>query len=420
MKIPWNKKYLSIGITAFLVIAASILFFLFLNKIDIVISGVRLILDILMPVIFGFAIAYLLNPVLNFFEHTCFDPLIKRANFKKPKPRLARVLGIVVTMLLSLLAVAGLLWLVIPQLAVSISGIVGNLPGYYNKSKDWIIHLFESNPDINQFVESQLESILKYVDQVVQKLIPALNDMVGGLTAGVIGVAVGVKNVLIGWIISIYILMSKEKFSAQAKKILVAIFPIPFTKRFIRTMHETDRVFGGFISGKLLDSLIVGVLCFLGCSIFRMPYAVLVSVLIGVSNIIPFFGPFIGAIPSALIILLIDPVKALIFVIFIIILQQLDGNVIGPKILGESTGLSAFWVIFAILLGGGLFGFVGMFIGCPAFAVIYSLIRTFINGRLEKKGVPVETAYYQTRDSVEELKASEGDPIEETSVGKPS
>ena len=232
------------------------------------------------------------------------------------------------------------------------------------------------------------------IQDFISTAMPSITKLLGNVTVGVIGVVNALKDSILGIIISVYVLYAKEQFIAQAKKIIVALTPDNFSKPFISLVRETHGVFGGFISGKIIDSLIIGVLCFIGTSILGMPYAVLVSVIVGVFNVIPFFGPFIGAIPSALLILMVDPLKCLWFVIFIIVLQQFDGNILGPYILGGTTGLSAFWVIFAILTFGGLFGFIGMFVGVPVFAVIYTLISRGINKKLEKKGRSTATADY--------------------------
>lgn len=208
----------------------------------------------------------------------------------------------------------------------------------------------------------------------------------------------GLTNLILGVIISIYFLFGKERFLAQIKKALYALFPEDFVKRLVDVTHTSNRIFSGFISGKLLDSLIIGILCFVGMSLFRMPMAMLVSVIVGVTNVIPYFGPIIGAVPSALIVFLIDPIKALWFVFFVICLQQFDGNILGPRILGDSIGMPAFWVIFSILLFGGYFGVFGMFVGVPTFAVIYSIFKIWMEGRLERKNMPTDTKSYASEE----------------------
>ena len=211
--------------------------------------------------------------------------------------------------------------------------------------------------------------------------------------SGVINQVVGffgvVMNFFVGCVVAVYVLMSKEVFLRQIKKIIYAFSSKDGAAMIIEILKHSNEIFGGFISGKFIDSLIVGILCYIGCVIMAMPYVALISVIIGVTNIIPFFGPYIGLIPSAFLIMLYDPWKGLIFIVFILILQQVDGNYIGPKILGNSTGLSPFWIIVAIRLGGGLFGVLGMLLGVPTFAVIYYLIKSFVNYRLENKGIEI-------------------------------
>ena len=200
--------------------------------------------------------------------------------------------------------------------------------------------------------------------------------------------------VLIGIIVSVYLLFSKEKFMRQSKKVIYALCKPKRANFILHIGRKANEIFGGFIIGKIIDSAIVGVLCFAGVSIFKMPYPLLISMIVGVTNVIPVFGPYIGAIPCALLIFLVDPMKGIGFIIFIILLQQLDGNVIGPKILGESTGLSSFWVIFAILIAGKMFGIGGMVIGVPMFALIYYVIKLFIQQKLEAKNLPTDTELY--------------------------
>ena len=214
------------------------------------------------------------------------------------------------------------------------------------------------------------------------------------LTTGVIDFVGEIFNALIGIIVSIYILYSKEMFGKQGKKITYAVLNARHANIVLHVMQKANEIFGGFLIGKIIDSAIIGLLCFFGLTLLNMPYTLLVSVIVGVTNVIPFFGPYIGAIPSAVLILLADPIKGVYFLVFILVLQQLDGNFIGPKILGSSTGLSSFWVIFAILLGGGMFGFIGMLLGVPSFAVIYYIVQMVVNGKLHKKNLPEATEFY--------------------------
>ncbi|MDF2567846.1 MAG: hypothetical protein K0R90_1302, partial [Oscillospiraceae bacterium] len=293
--------------------------------------------------------------------------------------------------------------MVVPQLAASIYGIAQKTPDYINNLKLWADGLVSSNPDIADLINGQIDNISKYSQELLTKYSPMLDGFVKGITKGVFSVLIGTKNFMIGIIISIYIMASKEKFLAQSKKIIFAFFSRSFSTRLIGKIRKTNTIFSGFVTGQIIDAFIVATLCFICLSIFKIPYALLVSVLIGVTNIIPFFGPFIGAIPSAIIIFMENPMKSLFFVIIILIIQQVDGNVINPRILGESTGLSAFWVIFAILIAGGLFGFVGMFVGVPTFAVIYTLIRSAVEERLEKKGLPTDTNDYKKPNPIPKI-----------------
>ena len=251
---------------------------------------------------------------------------------------------------------------------------------------------------LSSLLGNSLDGLINSAQSLLEKATPTINQLIGNVTDFVIGSAIGVvngvKNFVLGIIISIYVMFSKEKFAAQTKKILYALFSKQHTDRILRNTRRTHHIFGGFVTGKLLDSLIIGIITFVVLFIVKMPYAVLISVIIGVTNVIPFFGPIIGAIPCAVILLFEDPLKALLFIIIIIIIQQFDGNLLGPKILGDSTGLPAFWVIFAILLGGGLFGFLGMLLGVPTFAVVYSLLKTLIEERLKKKKQPSDTLAY--------------------------
>ena len=285
--------------------------------------------------------------------------------------------------------------MLIPELFNSIRDMVISLPGQLNHALDKITEMMSGDSTLGQVFTAVLREGSDYLQNWLRTdLMKQINIMMSNLTSGVINVFSGLFDLLIGLIISIYVLFSKEKFGKQSKKIVYAVFKPSHANMILHLTLKSNEIFGGFIIGKLIDSAIIGVLCFIGLSLLNMPYALLVSVIVGVTNVIPFFGPYIGAIPSAVLIMLADPRKGLYFILFILVLQQIDGNIIGPKILGDSTGLSAFWVVFSILLGGGLFGFVGMILGVPTFAVIYYVINMLINHRLEVKKLPTETECY--------------------------
>lgn len=401
MKFRWDKKYLYWGVTAFLVIVLSILLFSALNRFDVLMDGVSFIIGLLMPFIVGFVFAYLLDPVVAFFEKKCLTPLFKKR--KKQKPTNApRAIAIIISLVLVLGLITGLLFMVLPQLGTTLVSIISNLPQYASDLGDWVLNLVSSNEDISNFMTGIFQDINTSISNWVRDFLPQLNKVLGDLTEGIKSTVSTVMNLLIGLIVAIYALFSKEKFLAQSKKVLYSLFSVKTSNLLLRVARRADSTFGGFIKGKLIDSMLIGVLCFIGMTIFQMPFSLVISVLIGVSNIIPFFGPFIGAVPAALLILLVDPFKCLGFIIFIVVLQQFDGNVLGPRILGGSTGLSAFWVTFAIVVFGGLFGFVGMIIGVPTFALLYAIISEAIENKLARRRLPSKTGAYYDLDYIDE------------------
>lgn len=400
MKIKVNNKYFRWGLTAFLVIASSIGFYYLVFHSSNISFGIKTVTGILMPVVFGLVIAYLLTPILNFVENRILIPLCEVCKIKASKKRktIIRCMGIAIAAFFFYFLIYILIAMLLSQIVPSIMDIVDDFDLYVNNITNWINKLFEDNPKMR-------DNVLNLLDRYSGELEKWLNETVLQKTSAVLmTVSLSVINVLkvcwdfiIGFIISIYVLASKEKFTGQAKKMIYAIFNKNIANIVINDFRFTHKTFIGFISGKVLDSIIIGFLCFIGTSIMRTPYAALVSVTIGVTNIIPFFGPFLGAIPSTILIFIVDPyhpLNCVYFVIFILILQQIDGNIIGPKILGESTGLAGFWVIFAITLFGGLYGVLGMVIGVPIFAVILAALRSIVNALLYKKNLPIESKQY--------------------------
>lgn len=289
--------------------------------------------------------------------------------------------------------------MILPQLISSIQSIASHFPTYVSNFTNWFGDIRELNPVINEYLTQNIiltdsTEIVEWFNKNIAPNIKNLGNLATTLYNGLFSIMKFLFEFMIGIIISIYLMSSKELFSGQAKKIVYALFEENKANHFIRNMRFVHRTFVGFLSGKIVDSIIIGLLCFIGTSFLEIPYAILVSVIIGVTNIIPFFGPYLGAIPCAILILMISPIHCLYFVIFIIILQQIDGNIIGPKILGNSTGISSFWVIFAITIFGGLFGIPGMVIGVPVFAIIYAGFRSLFHRMLRKKGPPTETDVY--------------------------
>ena len=390
-----KSEYFKWGVTAFLVIAASLVFYILLTKGGTFLLTIRKICGILSPIIWGLVISYLLWPIVKFLEHKTLEPLLKKLFPKKSMPKLARALAILVAIVIALLLIAMLIYLIIPQLYVSIESIVTSAPDYYETVSNWITNFLKDYPQAEQILlEATGNASKNLVDWAKDAVLPYLSRLITNVSSGLYSVVRTILNILIGFVVACYVLGNVETFVAKCKKLLYSLFSVAHTDRILSAFRFTDRAFNGFINGKIIDSAIIGVICYIVCTILRMPYTVLVSVVVGVTNIIPVFGPFIGGIPTALIILLVSPAKALIYVIFIIVLQQIDGNIIGPKILGNSIGVNGFWIMFSILLGGGLFGIVGMILAVPLFAVIYSGVDLLIDWRLKKRGLATETAAY--------------------------
>lgn len=396
-KKPEKSNYLAWGLTAFLVVCACLLITFLIFNFSTVLKGISGFFRILTPIIDGLALAYLLTPVLNSVERNIFIPLFKKISGDKfeSKKRLCRGISIFTTWLFVGFILYLFLMIVIPQLIISVQSIIFQFPAYINNLGNFFMNLLDENPDLESTFNSIYDNYSnEFYNYLQNNILPQLNEIIKTLSNGVISFIKGTFNLIIGIIISFYLMFSKELFAGQAKKIVYALFERKSANKIISGTRYAHSTFIGFFGGKIIDSIIIGVLTFIVLYIFNIPYAVLVSVIVGVTNVIPFFGPYIGAIPSTLLILMVNPLKALYFVILILIIQQLDGNVIGPKILGDSTGLSSFWVVFSITLFGGMFGVIGMIIGVPTFAVIYAFIRYKINRRLRHKELPQDTASY--------------------------
>ena len=402
MKFRFEKKYVYWGVTAFLVIAASLIFYYFLFHMNNVRAGFRTFTKTCMPIIDGLVLAYLMTPLVNHMERDFFIPLCKRLNLNtesaKTKKRM-RLLSALITVIFVFVLLYLLCASVIPQLIVSIQNIALQLPVYATNLQDWIQKLFENNDDLAGIVTSLINQYSNELeDYLNSKLVPQLNVILtqfsSSIFSSMLGLLVTAWNLLIGLIISVYLLFSKESFAGQSKKIIYAIWEEETANRLISNIRFVNATFGGFINGKLVDSLIIGLICFIGMTLLQLPYPLLISVIVGITNIIPFFGPYLGAIPSIVLILMVNPKQALYFAIFVLILQQFDGNFLGPKILGNKTGLYSFWVIFSITLFGGYWGILGMAIGVPVFAVIYAGIKALVNQQLVKRGFSTNTKDY--------------------------
>ena len=389
MKLDFNRKYTTIAVYAFLVIAAGLLFQNIVNDFPPLTRYFNKIGDLLLPFVVGGALAYILNPILNWIEMKLFPVIFRDKVSRKAR----RALSVLLSYLFMLLVIGVFALIVVPQIYESIMSLIERSSTYVKNVEDFLNYLIATYGS-NELVKQVLQKIYDSAETIFRQGYQLIGDVVPMIANIAIGLTNSLFDTIMGLIISVYSLLMKETFAAQIKKLLSAFCSRNFVDTFLSIAHDSNQIFCGFISGKIVDSFIIGVICFVGTTLMNTPYAMLVSVIIGVTNIIPYFGPFIGAIPSILLILLVNPLQALYFSIFILALQQLDGNVIGPKILGDSTGLSAFWVVFSVTFFGGMFGFVGMLIGVPTFAVIYNLISQFAAYCLHKKGMPTNTEAY--------------------------
>ena len=407
MKLKINNKYFKWGLTAFLVLVAAIVFYYFMFHNSNIRAVFRMMINILMPVVWGLAIAYLLSPILNVVENKLLIPVFDKLKFKKTskKNSIIRGLGILVTAFLFVELIYGLFYMLISEIVPSVERIISNFDSYTNNFTQWLNKTLEDNPEISAYVIKTVENYTDELEKWLETLVPNTVGLIKTVSISVLNLLGVLWDFVIGFIISIYVLASKEKFAGYAKKIAFALFEQNTANTLIKNFRFTHKTFSGFLGGKIIDSIIIGILCFICTSIMKLPYAVLVSVIIGVTNVIPFFGPFLGAVPCTILIFIVDPMHPLncvYFVIFILILQQFDGNILGPKILGNSTGLAGFWVIFAITFFGGLWGVFGMIVGVPIWAIIFAGIKSFINGKLEKKHLPSDIDKYEKLDYADE------------------
>ena len=386
MKINWNSKYTTIAVYSFIVACASITFYLVASEIKAFQLKISQITSTLMPFIIGFVMAYLFNFILKFYEERLFE----FPSLKKSKRKVKRGIGLLLTYLTVALFIYLFLIFVFPQLVSSIVGLANDIPTYISNITS-LVNEFNSKYEIQEeYYKLLVEQWEKYKDSII-RFVTNLIPILGNITKTILS---SVWNIVLGLIVSIYLLIDKERFFSLGNKITKALFSEERANRIIELSHRSNKIFGNFLSGKILDSIIIGILTFIVLTIVKMPYTILVSFIVGITNIIPFFGPFIGAIPSAIIIFFVSPIKSLWFIVIIFIIQQIDGNIIGPKILGDSLGISAFWILFSLLVAGKMFGFIGLVIGVPLFVLVYSIIKDIIENRLDRKGLPRETDKY--------------------------
>ncbi len=383
-----------LGLTVFFTVSAILLLYDTFFGSRVLQSFGRQFLSALSPVLYGAFMAYLLAPMVNYFEEL-FLPKEKKLEKGKRTSGWLRALSILLTWTIIAVMVYLLASVLLPELYKSIAQLLSNIETYYHTISGWVAHLLETYPPLEHWVTQQLDlSYNSLMNWITKEVLPQASTLMTIVSGSVFGLVSFVSDLLVGIIVSIYFLATKETCAAHARKVVCSLFPKEHVYWVLRGTAKVDSIFAGFVRGKLLDSMIIGAMCFVGCSILKFPYTPLVSVIVGVTNVIPFFGPFLGAIPSTFLILLVSPMKALYFVLFVLLLQQLDGNIIGPKILGDKTGLSSLWVIVAILVGGSFFGLVGMFFGVPVCACLYSAADFLVRVLLKKKGLPLATEAY--------------------------
>ena len=401
MKQNENTKYVKLGITGAAVLAFGFAIMYILNQSKNIAAGIQLVFNILKPFLYGALIAYLLAPICNRMDER-FLKWFPKATEKQKKG--LKFLSIAIAVICAVTIVVLLILLILPQVWDSTVKIIKILPARLAYCNRMIDQLLKDQPELQTYFNhfsSQVENGLNDVLKANSSMMTTIQGIVNNITVQLIEVLSVFKNMFLGFLIAVYLLASRKLFGAQAKLLLYGIFPNKWAKIIEEEVHYTDKMFNGFFVGKIIDSAIIGLICFAGTTLLGFESAAFISVVIGVTNIIPFFGPYIGAIPSAIILLTVSPMSCLMFVIFIVILQQVDGNIIGPKILGSSTGLSTFWVMFAILIGGGMFGFLGMLLGVPTFAVIYYIVRRVVNYALRKKKLPEDTRDYTKTTGVD-------------------
>lgn len=355
------------------------------------------------PIIIGFILAFLMNPFMEFFERHLLPFFLKHSKSQKKAKKTTRMLSTIIALLIIVGITALTFVAIIPELYSTIQFLVTNLGDQIDGVLDWANEITRGRYEkailgakgsaADQAIDAALDMAKEYIDI-------SSKEGISMIATSVIGVGKFFVDVLIGMIVSVYVLCGKETFKAQTKKIIYSLLKTEHANTLMEVNRKASDVFYGFIIGKLIDSLIIGLICYVCMLIFKMPYPMLVSIIIGVTNIIPVFGPYIGAVPTVIIIFLTEPMQGIYFLIFVIILQQVDGNIIGPKILGDSTGLSSFWVVVAIVVGGGLFGLPGMLVGVPTMAMIYYLCGRFTKTLLRKKHLPEDTGEYIDLDSI--------------------
>lgn len=403
MKLHRNEKYFKWGLTAFLVIVAAILFWIVFSNLSGFYDLILEFADIISPVLFGCLFAYLMNPLMEFVRKKVDKLLAKKTKWSdKIKARVSLIAGLTAAVIIFVAALYAIVALIVPNLISSLNELLQKekLESYYHTIEGWFSGLL-SGTGVKKWFFDNIDNVLQFALDKLNSI--DIASIISGLTSSVYSVVMGVFNALLGIVAAIYILIYKKQLCSQTKKIVVSVFNAQHANRLFEIARRTNRIFGGYVIGKIMDAAIVGVVTYIAMIIMGLPYAPLIATLVGVTNIIPFFGPIIGAVPSVLLLLIERPINALYFGIFIIILQAIDGNILGNRILGEKLGISDLWVLVAILLFGGIFGVSGMLLGVPIFAVLYTLIADGVNNRLKRRRYPTDSDEYYMLKNVEDL-----------------
>ena len=389
------RHYFRLGFTAFLTVAACITFFFILYRWSAISEVIGKIVKSAESIIIGLALAYLLMPVKEFIEKPTYKFLTSQKVKKEKAKGIAKTIGITGAIIFLFVVIGILIMSLGPALFTSIVGLIDAMPSYVESFVKWISDSGLADTEVAIFIGNSINSATTELENWAKtEILPLVQEYITQITSEVLSIAKTILNFLIGIVAMTYVMSIQEELIGQSKKVIYAIFPAKKGNVIIETVRKSNQIFGGFVIGKIIDSAIIGVIAYIGCLLMNMPSALLVAFIIGVTNVIPFFGPFIGAIPSIALVLIQSPIHALYLGIFILILQQVDGNIIGPKILGESTGLSAFWILTSISVAGGLFGFFGMLLGVPVFAVIYYIIQQILIYRMKSKKLSSDTDEY--------------------------
>ena len=399
MKIKINRKYKQIAILAVIVIVVSGFLLMSAQAIPNLREMFEMVGESAAPILWGIVIAYLMNPAVEFFRRKVFGKWAEKKKGSVKTYKLIKNLSIFIVVILALGLLTGLVLLIVPQFIQSVSGLVTNFNSYADNFLNWASATFVDYPQIIDIIEnpiSQIESFLTSSWKDISGQVFEFGSRIGG---GVISFFLGFKDFIIGFIIAVYFVSSKEMLKAQAKKLLFALLRNDRVQSLLRVSKRINDIFSHYIIGIIIDAFFVGCMTFIGATIIGTPYPILMAVIIACTNVIPFFGPFLGGIPVCFITLLADPLKALWIAIFMVAMQQFDGNIMVPLIQGDRIGVPSVWVLIGIIVGGGLFGFVGMLLAVPVFAIIYMLFKEFLENKLEKKSLPADSTVYQRDDT---------------------